>query len=246
MQKESLSGNITEEEIFKNLNKCFENNEVSDEFGVGIVILIFKKGDRHNIANYRPIILLNTDYKLFMKILTDRIVPVLSDLISPGQSLNTDIKKAFDSVEWSFLFHVLENMNFPNNIIKILIIIYEKGTHMSKNILKIIQVFGEEVSGNLINLDISSIIHYHRNHNNMENEKHFPITNINVKFETFKYLGIHIGEHDLATEKNEKELKEKIKAAIKKIKAAKSIKKLQKEIDSVIGLTKIFNKNMFK
>eukprot|EP00122_Pirum_gemmata_P016138 Pgem_evm1s15081 len=406
IQKESLSKNITEDEIFKNLNNMngdkapgidgipakvyqvfwdilkefliplitniFENKEVSDEFGVGIVILIFKKGDRNNIANYRPITLLNTDYKLFMKILTDRIVPVLSDLISPGQScnvpgrtisdnikyvqtkvwamsrnnienlqlVNTDIKKAFDSVEWSFLFHVLENMNFPNNIIKILIIIYEKGfsmiiingfltkgfkktrgvnqgdplspvlyviatevlrlrvksltrlnssvyaddsiylsssTHMSKNILKTIQVFGEEVSGNLINLDKSSIIHYHRNHNDMENEKHFPITNINVKFETFKYLGIHIGEHDLATEKNEKELKEKIKATIKKMKAAKSIsdferieattllvdakvifhlsnayitdeclEQIQKEIDSVIGITKTFNKNMFK
>eukprot|EP00122_Pirum_gemmata_P012309 Pgem_evm2s11432 len=46
-----------------------------------------------------------------------------------------------------------------------------------------------------------------------------------IKFETFKYLGrpIHIKKHDLVTEKNEKELKEKIKASIKKMKAAKSI-----------------------
>ena len=29
------------------------------------------------------------------------------------QLVNTDIKKDFDTVEWSFMFHILENMIFP-------------------------------------------------------------------------------------------------------------------------------------
>ena len=55
-------------------------------FSAGIITLIPKKGDSHDLNNRRPISMLNTDYKLFTKILWSRLQPLLSKLLGPGQS----------------------------------------------------------------------------------------------------------------------------------------------------------------
>lgn len=56
------------------------------EFTDGIIILVKKKGDGTALSNYRPISMLNTDYKLFTKIVANRIQEHLLSLIGPGQS----------------------------------------------------------------------------------------------------------------------------------------------------------------
>lgn len=55
-------------------------------FSEGIITLIPKKGDNRDLSNRRPISMLNTDYKLFTKILWIRLQPLLSKLLGPGQS----------------------------------------------------------------------------------------------------------------------------------------------------------------
>ena len=52
----------------------------------GVLITLFKKGDNADIANYRPITLLNTDYRLLAKVLAARLGPVLGSVIGPEQS----------------------------------------------------------------------------------------------------------------------------------------------------------------
>jgi hypothetical protein len=47
---------------------------------------VHKKNDRADIANYRPISLLNTDYKIFTKALTIKLAKVAPDLIHPAQA----------------------------------------------------------------------------------------------------------------------------------------------------------------
>ena len=44
-----------------------------------IIILLHKKGDQKNISNYRPLRLLNNIYKLFTKIITNRITRTLDE-----------------------------------------------------------------------------------------------------------------------------------------------------------------------
>eukprot|EP00122_Pirum_gemmata_P020918 Pgem_evm3s19520 len=120
-------------------------------------------------------------------------------------------------------------------------------THMSKNILKIILIFGEKVSGNLIDLDKPSIIHYHENHKDMENEKHSLITNINVKFETFKYSATKSISDFEQIEATTLLVDAKVIFYLSNSYITdECLDELQIEIDSVMGLTKIFNKTMFK
>jgi len=43
---------------------------------------IYKKGDKENIANYRPITVLNTDYKIFTKALFEKLAEIAPDIIN--------------------------------------------------------------------------------------------------------------------------------------------------------------------
>lgn len=47
---------------------------------------IYKKNDKTEISNYRPITLLNSDYKLFTKIFTNRLSAIAKDIIHENQA----------------------------------------------------------------------------------------------------------------------------------------------------------------
>jgi exonuclease III len=55
-------------------------------FAEGWMCPLYMKGDRDEVANYRPITLLNTDYKLFTKVLSTRITKSAPTLIHEAQA----------------------------------------------------------------------------------------------------------------------------------------------------------------
>ncbi|PPQ66475.1 hypothetical protein CVT24_007049, partial [Panaeolus cyanescens] len=55
-------------------------------FADGWMCPLFKKNDRTDIANYRPITVLNTDYKIMTRALTSRMNRVVGGLIHPDQA----------------------------------------------------------------------------------------------------------------------------------------------------------------
>ena len=59
--------------IRKVLNEWWSREEIDKEALRARVVHIFKKGNTSNLANYRPISLLNTMYKLFAAITQDRM-----------------------------------------------------------------------------------------------------------------------------------------------------------------------------
>ena len=137
--------------------KCGLNNrELAYSQYLSVVSLLYKKGQREDIRNWRPISLLNVDYKILSKVLAERLKNVLpyiihsdqrggikgryigenirliEDLIYEIDNLEEeaviflqDQEKAFDRVEWSWLFSSLKHFNFGDTFITWLQTLYK-------------------------------------------------------------------------------------------------------------------------
>ena len=131
------------------LNFAYESGCLSITQRRGIIKLIPKKSiEPFYIKNWRPITLLNTDYKIAAKAIANRIKTVLPKLINndqtgfmkgrfigenirlidgiiqyatqhnvPGLLLFIDFEKAFDSLEWPFIFDTLRFFGFGPSLI---------------------------------------------------------------------------------------------------------------------------------
>uniref|UniRef100_A0A8C5FMU7 Reverse transcriptase domain-containing protein n=1 Tax=Gadus morhua TaxID=8049 RepID=A0A8C5FMU7_GADMO len=111
---------------------------------MAVISLSPKPGKDHTkMDNFRPLSLLNNDYKIFAKTLAMRLEKVISSLIHldqvgfiagrysahnmrrlfhvmseaaslqhPAVAISLDAEKAFDRIEWSYLFHILTKYGF--------------------------------------------------------------------------------------------------------------------------------------
>ena len=69
------------------LNGVFEQGKLSNSQRTGLITLLFKeKGSRKDLANWRPISLMNVDYKILTKILANRVSLVLRKIINADQT----------------------------------------------------------------------------------------------------------------------------------------------------------------
>ena len=114
-----------------------------------LIALIFKKGGRLDHKNWRPISLLNGDYKLCAHVLAGRLLKVIATVVAPDQTcgvpgcyigenvaflrdllelaneynlpvalLSLYQEKAFDHVDWPFLFATLAKMGVGESFIR--------------------------------------------------------------------------------------------------------------------------------
>ena len=72
--------------VLDSLNEGFKQQELSDSQSLAILTLLYKKGDKQCLDNWRPISLLNIDYKILAKVLCKRLKQVIDKLISFDQT----------------------------------------------------------------------------------------------------------------------------------------------------------------
>jgi hypothetical protein len=64
----------------------YESDILSLSQRTGVVRLLYKKGEHTNMSNWRPISLLNTDYKIIAKALANRLRLVTGAVVHPDQT----------------------------------------------------------------------------------------------------------------------------------------------------------------
>lgn len=135
-------------------NNCLSNLITLPGSSVSKIILLYKKGNASELKNWRPISLTNTDYKVLTKILNSRLCSIAIDLISPNQfgfipgrqiwdnihhvnnllqsrftttngyALFLDMEKAYDRINWSYLYAALSRFGAPSIFITWLKLLY--------------------------------------------------------------------------------------------------------------------------
>ena len=68
------------------LNECYVTGMMCNTQRRGLITLLFKKGDSQNLNNWRPITLLNCDYKIIAFILASRLQKVITSLVNETQT----------------------------------------------------------------------------------------------------------------------------------------------------------------
>ncbi len=71
--------------LVNSLNESFRLGELSTSQKQAVITLLDKGKDRNLLKNWRPISLLNTDYKIATKVLSNRLKSILPKLIHPDQ-----------------------------------------------------------------------------------------------------------------------------------------------------------------
>ena len=94
-------------------NQCFRDSELSDSMKGSVTRLIYKKrGDIKHLKNWRPISLLNVDYKIISKAITTRLSSVMHHIVSPDQSCSVPGRSIFSNV--TLLRDVLSHIEQTN------------------------------------------------------------------------------------------------------------------------------------
>ena len=68
------------------INLCYADFDLCESMKTSNTRPVFKKGDRQSVKNWRPISLLNVDYKICSKALSTRLSLVLDKIVSPNQT----------------------------------------------------------------------------------------------------------------------------------------------------------------
>ena len=101
--------------IHEVFSKCRENGILFDSARQGIISLIPKEGrNRSFLKNWRPITLLNVDYKILSKTMANRMKIVLPDIIDrdqtgfvKGKDISENLRKVFDVIELALIKKML-------------------------------------------------------------------------------------------------------------------------------------------
>ena len=85
------------QDLVSTLNYGFERFHLTESQTQSVISLLFKKGDRLLLKNWRPISLLNVDYKICTKALANRLKKVLPSVLNIDQTCGVPGRSIFEN-----------------------------------------------------------------------------------------------------------------------------------------------------
>ena len=101
------------------INLCFTTGTFPDQLKIARLKIIYKKGDKNDVSNYRPISILNNFSKIFEKAILDQIYNFTNTQLCPyqfGFRKNSSCEHALLTIKEKIL-QQLENNNYVLGII---------------------------------------------------------------------------------------------------------------------------------
>ena len=81
------------------LNECFRLGVLTDSQRESLLRLLYKRDDKRLAKNWRPISLLNTDYKIASKVITERLKRVMSSIVHTDQTCGVVGRTIFSNLQ---------------------------------------------------------------------------------------------------------------------------------------------------
>lgn len=131
------------DEILKFMDEFHSNCSLPKGFDTSFITLVPKNENPVNLSDFRPISLIGSMYKVLSKVLAARLKPTLNTVVGEVQSAFTggrniqdianeivdgwrksrtkglifklDLEKAFDNLNWVFLFKMMKMLGYPDN-----------------------------------------------------------------------------------------------------------------------------------
>ena len=87
------------EDMAEVFNNAYLKGEIANDITEGIITLIYKKNDPKLLQNWRPISLLNVDYKILSKVLANRLKPLMDKIIKNHQTCGVTGRSLHDNID---------------------------------------------------------------------------------------------------------------------------------------------------
>jgi sorting nexin-29 len=76
----------------------WNNKQLPQQWNEGIICPVYKKGDRLNCNNYRPVTLLNTAYRIFAILLKKRLIEIIENKLEDNQMVFRPNRSPIDNI----------------------------------------------------------------------------------------------------------------------------------------------------
>ncbi|GBG73502.1 hypothetical protein CBR_g16845 [Chara braunii] len=84
--------------LLRLFNRILEGGTLTEDMKFGVITLLYKKGDKRNVRNWRPISRLTVSYKILAKLLARRLAPFLPGLVHTDQGAFVQGRSIFENV----------------------------------------------------------------------------------------------------------------------------------------------------
>ena len=93
-----MYSDMISQELLEVYKEFHTDGAIHDSFKEGEIAILYKKKDSRDLRNYRPITLLNVDYKILTKILAKRLARHINEFASQHQNGFVPKRNIFDNI----------------------------------------------------------------------------------------------------------------------------------------------------